>query len=144
MNDPRILYRENAVRGASAVGLVIMLYDTAVDDLRRAIAAIHAADVETRTNEIKHALLVVQQLQGTLQMDAGESAATLDRFYSLIRAKMLEAQLKQSAAILEELIGLFLSVREAWQQVDTPKAPASAPAIPSSTLETTPSIHWSA
>lgn len=148
MNNPVLQYRENTVRSASAVGLVIMLYDTAIEDLHRAISAMKAGDVETRTAEIRHALLVFEQLQGSLQMETGgEQAKALDRFYSVLRAKLLEAQLRQSVSILEQEIELLLSVRDAWKQVDSPTPSATHPLImppPPAPDEVTASAHWSA
>ncbi len=50
-NDITISYREAAVRGASQVELVLMLYDILADDIRGAIAAIRTHDTEARTAE---------------------------------------------------------------------------------------------
>lgn len=148
MNNPILQYRENNVRSATAVGLVIMLYDTAIEDIRRAIQAMKVGDVDTRTSEIRHALLVFEQLQGSLQMEAGgEQAKALDRFYSVLRAKLLEAQLRQSASILEQEIELLLSVRDAWKQVDNPASTVVNQLImppPPAADGMAASAHWSA
>ena len=121
-------YREAAVRGAGQVELVIMLYDILFDDMRRAIAAIQARDVEARTAEIRHALGVLEQLQGTLNFDqGGDAARNMDRLYSIVRSKLLEAQLNTSAEILQQQIDLLAPVREAWKQV----LPSAAQALPS-------------
>src|SRR5579863_2801759 len=64
--DARLSYRQAATRGARPLQLVILLYQQAIDDLRRALAALRRNDVEARTREINHALQVIGQLQGTL------------------------------------------------------------------------------
>jgi flagellar secretion chaperone FliS len=113
--NPRFSYREAAVRGASPVRLVILLYEQAVEDLRRALAAHSRKDVETRTREIKHALLVIGHLQSSLDKErGGQVAENLERFYSQVRTSLIEAQSKQSAALLEKQIALLMKVREAW------------------------------
>src|SRR5882724_8135192 len=129
MNESR--YLRAAVEGATSVGLVTMLYDRLVADLQRATVAIRQHDVETRCAQIKHAFLIVQQLEGSLDYEqGGESARTLANFYAYARAKIMEAQIKQDAKLLEKLIAHFVDVRGAWQQVDpginTP-APAARP-----------------
>jgi len=43
-------------------------------------------------------------------------AKSLVMFYGFLRAKMMEASLRQSAALLEELVELVVQVRSAWQQ----------------------------
>jgi flagellar protein FliS len=117
MNESR--YLRAAVEGASSVGLVTMLYDRLVADLQRAIAAIRQHDVETRCAQMKHAFLIVQQLEGSLDREnGGEAARNLAALYSYARAKMLEAQIKEHAPTLEKLISHFVDVRGAWQQVD--------------------------
>ena len=117
-----------AVENASAAGLVIILFDLLVNDMKNAIAAMAAEDIEKRTAELKHGFLVLQQLQESVDMDnGGDAAKHFSDFYSAIRCKMLEAQLKKSPEILERQIELLLDVRQAWQQVLTP-TPVSAPA----------------
>ena len=117
MNESR--YLRAAVEGASSVGMVTMLYDRLVADLQRAIEAIRQRDIETRCAQMKHAFLIVQQLEGSLDHEnGGEAARNLAALYSYARAKMLEAQIKEDVRTLEKLIGHFVEVRGAWQQVD--------------------------
>ncbi len=116
-----LAYRVASTQQASSVGLVIMLYDRLVVDLRRAIDAMSKGDIEERCRALKHGFQVLQQLDGLLDMERGGAAATnLRRFYGILRARMLEAQFKLSAAILERQIPLIVEVRNAWQQVDAP------------------------
>ena len=76
MTDPRNAYRESAARGASAVGHVVLLYGQIVDDLRNAIQAIEACNIEERTNAINHAMVVVSHLQNSLNFEVGGAVAT--------------------------------------------------------------------
>ena len=117
--DAKSSYREAAVRGASPVQLVIFLYEQAIEDLRRSVIALERGDIEARTRCINHALAVIAQLQGSLDMErGGEVARNLQRFYNGMRASLSEAQLKQSARILEQQIEQLVLVREAWLEVD--------------------------
>jgi flagellar protein FliS len=117
--NPRSSYREAAVQGAGRVRLVVLLYEQAIEDLRRALAAHTRKEIEVRTREINHAILVLGHLQGSLdKLQGGQVAANLERFYSLVRAGLIEAQCKQSGALLEQNIELLLKVRDAWCQVE--------------------------
>jgi flagellar protein FliS len=112
-------YLRAAVEGATSVGLVTMLYDRLIADLQRAIVAMTRADVETRCAQIKHALLVLQQLEGSLDHEqGGEAAINLAAFYSYGRAKVMESQMKGDPQLLERLILHFVDVRDAWKAVD--------------------------
>ena len=129
--DARSSYRETAVRGASPVRLVICLYEQAIEDLRCAVIAMEKGDIETRTRGINHALMVIAQLQGTLDMErGGDVARNLARFYSLVRAGLAEAQVTQSTRLLEQQISQLATVHEAWLEVErVTAAPAPTQAV---------------
>jgi flagellar secretion chaperone FliS len=117
MTPQSLEYQIAAVPGANSVQLVCMLYDTVVRDLTRAIKAIETGDVEARTSEVKHALLVLQQLEAFLDMEnGGEAAVNLSRFYALSRAMIMQGQGKIDASLFRKQIELFLDVRSAWEQ----------------------------
>jgi len=98
---------------------VILMYEQAVEDLRRAIVAQRRGDIEGRTREINHAILVIGHLQATLDQDqGGKVAANLLLFYRQLRAALVEAQCKQSVAILEQQIAHLMLVRDAWCEVE--------------------------
>jgi flagellar protein FliS len=133
MNAKRnqLAYQEAAARNASAIELVIMLYDILARDLHAAIEAMEAGNIELRSAKVKHGLLALQQLEGTLNMDAGgELATNMSRFYSMMRGQMLKAQIRQDAAVLRELIQLLFSVREAWVELSNRLTTASSEAVP--------------
>jgi flagellar protein FliS len=131
-SQTELTYLRASAQNATAVGLVIILYDLLIHDLEQAIAALADRDIERRTTEIKHALLVLQQLEGSLDRENGaEAAKHFSSFYSALRSKIFEAHLKASPEILRKQIDLVLDVRQAWQQVDKPNlGPAYATAEP--------------
>jgi flagellar secretion chaperone FliS len=117
-------YREAAIRGASRIELVILMYDMLVEDLTRAIDAIRTNDIEKRATQTKHAISVLEQLQLCLNMkEGGEAAECMDRLYSIARAKVLEAHIKSSPAIYGEQIRIFTDLREAWRQAESNQSP---------------------
>jgi flagellar protein FliS len=112
-------YRRSSIAGASSIGLMIVLLDTLVGDLRRAGTALRRNDIETRCKELNHAALVLGQLESWIDLkNGGESAETLSRFYAYLRAKMLEASISKSAEELDKQIEMVLHVRSSWQQID--------------------------
>jgi flagellar secretion chaperone FliS len=118
-----------AAQNAAPIGLVIILYDLLASDLRSAIEAIRNGDVEKRCRDINHAFLVLGQLQGYLDMgNSGEPARSLSLFYSHLRGKILEAQIKISAEMLQHQIELIVDVRRAWEQVESRERSSNQPA----------------
>jgi flagellar protein FliS len=143
--DPSLSYQQASARGATPIGQVIALYDTILRDFVRALAALQGGDVETRVFELNHSLLVIAHLQSVLDHErGGEAAKYLDRFYSITRGMIVEANIRATPESLEELINLFGGLREAWFQaeqklpVDQKQPPASDwPGNPDATNATT-------
>jgi flagellar secretion chaperone FliS len=154
MNPSRtdLSYRRASVENASAVGLVIILYDLLIHDLGQAMEAIAKKDVEARSKAIKHAFLVLQQLEGSLEREnGGEAADNLSKFYAVMRARIFEAHTKVVSEILEEQVRLLLDVRQAWEKVDPAKAvpatsaaPANAVAVSTSDEASEVTASWTA
>jgi flagellar protein FliS len=125
--DPGLWYRRSAVAGASPVRLVILLYDQVIEDLRRALAAHERAQIEERTRQLNHAVLVIAHLEATLDKTAGgQVTANLERFYRQLRAGLIEAQASQSSAKIAQQISLLVLVRQAWDEVERRIASAEA------------------
>jgi flagellar protein FliS len=113
-------YRKAAVRSASAVSLVVMLYDTLLGDMRRAVTALQESNVEKRTLELKHALLVVQQLEGSLNMsEGGMLAQSLSQYYGVLRDAIIRTQASASPELLNKHMSLLLDLRQAWTEWET-------------------------
>jgi flagellar protein FliS len=128
----------SAVQGASAIGLVIVLFDTLADDLRRAAAALRKNDIEERCRHLNHGVLVLGQLEAWLDpVGGGESALTLAAFYASLRTQMMKAAVTRSAEILEAAIDTISNVRTAWQKLDAePPAAFDRSIDPTNSLST--------
>lgn len=135
--DPYLSYRAASPRASSGVGIVILLYEQLVQDLRRAMKAIDENNIEARTSELTHALEVVGQLQARLDMQNGGGVAqNLDRFYGVLQAGILNAQVRVSKTLLGQLIENVLSIREAWLSVEQSTISGTAAAEASATPKT--------
>jgi flagellar protein FliS len=115
--DARKIYQDNAVQGAAPIDLVVILYDAAIEDMRRALAAMKKSEIEARTAAVQHAFIILQQLQGTLDFErGGSSARQFEQFYNVVRAKLLEAQLRSSPELMQQQIRCLSEVRDCWLQ----------------------------
>jgi len=117
--NARLSYREAAVEGASPLRLVVLLYEQAFEDLRRALDTHRRGDIEGRTRHINHAILVIGHLQASLNKEqGGRVALNLERFYDQLRSGLVQAQFNQSAVALEQQISHLMQVHEAWCEVE--------------------------
>ena len=147
--DARRIYQDSAVRGATPIELVIVLYDSAIEGMRRALIAMQQSDVEARASQIGHALMVLQQLQGTLDFErGGEAARQFEQFYNLMRAKLLEAQMRGSLELMQKQIRYMSEVRDCWTQARRLLQPKTvlptAPAAGAIEGDGGPTSEWSA
>ncbi len=124
------LYQEHALEGASAVDLVVALYDGMIRFLHVAAEAVDRRDQTARRIAVKRALDIIIHLQARLRMDVGgKPAEVLSEFYASIFAQVLQASQAASRRKFEHAIACVRNVRDAWKQV----------ALESNTAEHTPS-----
>lgn len=117
--NPAQTYRRLAGQGTTKVGLVVQCYDQIVNSLYAGARAIEARDIEKKTDDLNHALLVVSYLHNALDFDAGPKVARdLEQFYNVMRSEVLRASVAASPETLREVAGYFMSMREAWQEVE--------------------------
>ncbi len=75
MKDLARFYRESAVRSASPVGLIVILYEETIRSLRKAQTALKQKNIEQRTLELTHAIKVIGHLQSVLDFERGGAVA---------------------------------------------------------------------
>jgi flagellar protein FliS len=151
-------YRELAIKAATPVGLIILLYEMAIESLAHAMHEIDSGNIEARTADLNHALMIIGELQRSLNIEVGGSVATrLANFYDVARCKILEANIKSSKETLERLSSVLASIRDAWQVVEqetggypggaaASEPPRSSPVLPSQPQQDTDDtpLRWSA
>ena len=111
-------YLEHALDSASAVDLVVALYDGIIRFLHSASAAAERGDAAARRASVKRALDIIIHLQARLRMDVGgKPAQALSEFYASIFAQILQASQSASRQKFEHAIECVKNVRDAWRQV---------------------------
>ncbi len=130
-------YQGYGLEGASAVDLVVALYDGIIRFLYGACDAVERGDVEGRRGASKRALDIIIHLQSRLRMDVGgQPAQTLSEFYAAIFAQILQASQTDSRHKYLHAIDCVRNVRDAWRQVaEDPTVntgSSGAPFLPSS------------
>jgi flagellar protein FliS len=111
-------YQEHALDGASAVDLIVALYDGIIRFLYSASAAVDRGDAQARRTAVKRALDIIIHLQARLRMDVGgKPAEALSEFYASIFAQILQASQSASRQKFEHAIECVRNVRDAWRIV---------------------------
>jgi flagellar secretion chaperone FliS len=122
-------YQQHTLESASAVELVVALYDGIIRFLYSAVAAIERGDQPARRAAAKRALDIIIHLQARLRMDVGgRPAEALSEFYASIFAQILQASQSASQQKFEHAIDCVRNVRDAWREVARDPSVNPAPA----------------
>jgi flagellar protein FliS len=120
-------YRQTEVQSRTPVELVVLLYDGAITFATNARTALERHDVPGKTGAISRVLAIISELQSTLDLERGGAVAeSLDRLYSYINTRLVDASFKRDAKALDEVIGLLTPLRDAWSAVGSGTAAQGA------------------
>jgi flagellar protein FliS len=120
-------YRSVAVHSGVAAAdphrLIVMLMDGALERISSAIGAMQHGEAAARNGHIHRAVEIMQELRGSLNLEAGgEIAANLADLYDYSCKQLVRANLEGRPEMLEEVANLLRQIRSAWIQI-----PASGP-----------------
>jgi flagellar protein FliS len=125
---------ETGIASASPHKLIVMLYDGALVALLSAKANIAANNIPAKGLAISKAITIIDNgLRASLDKNAGgEIAANLDALYDYMSRRLLQANLHNDVAVIEEVHRLLSDLREAWVMIGekTDQPPAAPSPMP--------------
>ena len=111
-------YQENTVTTQSRGRLIVMLYDGAIKFLRKALEAIEQGDDGEKGRMVVKAMAIVDELDSSLNMEAGgEVAANLRALYDFMRRHLFEANVQRDPRKIEQVIALLDELNEGWRAI---------------------------
>jgi len=110
---------QTMVAGASAHGLVALLFDGFMAAVHRAKGAIRHGDIAAKGQAIGHAVRIIDEgLKSALDLKAGgKLAADLSDLYAYVCLRLIQANLNNDEAALDECLKLVTPLRDAWQAI---------------------------
>jgi flagellar protein FliS len=116
-------YLRTQVRSSAPLELVVLLYDAALRAMTTAREAMGRRDIPGRRTALSKAMAIVNELQTALDMERGGAIASdLDRLYTWVNSRLLDAVVKQDAAPIEEAQRVLETLRGAWHTIATTPA----------------------
>jgi len=111
-------YRQTQVQSQSPLELVVLLYDGALRFMNAAADAIERRDLVAKRDAMSRATAILAELQNSLNMESGgEVSANLDRLYTYVHDRLIEANAHARVEPIRESINLFTSLRDAWAEI---------------------------
>jgi flagellar secretion chaperone FliS len=110
---------QTMVAGASAHGLVALLFDGFMAAVHRAKGAMRHGDIAGKGQAIGHAVRIIDEgLKAALDLKAGgKLAADLSDLYAYVCLRLIQANLNNDEAALDECMTLVTPLRDAWQAI---------------------------
>lgn len=114
--NPYQAYQQNSVMTASPQELTLMLYNGSLKFMKLAKKAMADNNFQEKNTNIIKAQNITQELRVTLDPDA-EISKNMEQLYEYMYTRLIEANTKNDVAILEEVEGLMMELRDTWKQV---------------------------
>ncbi len=110
--------------------LLLLVFEGGTKFLQLTRQALAAGDVAAFATNLARAQAIVSELRATLDHEAGgEIAANLGRLYDFMLFHLTQANVQKSVRHVDEVIGVFGTIADAFRTVLTARAEASAPAV---------------
>lgn len=110
---------ESQITGATPHQLIVLLYDGAINAMKRAEIYFQSGNIARRGEMLSRAINIIDNgLRAGLNHEKGGQIATeLESLYEYISRTLLEANLNKSGEKLPHLIALMTEMSETWQAI---------------------------
>jgi len=109
-------YKQNSVTTASPGELTLMLYNGCLKFLHKAKLSIQEKNIQEKNTNLIKAQAIISELMATLNMDI-EVSKNMFALYEYMNHRLVEANMKNDVAIIEEVEGLVSEFRDTWKEV---------------------------
>ncbi|ORM85049.1 flagellar export chaperone FliS [Pantoea deleyi] len=115
---------ESAVMSASQQQLVVMLFDGALSALIRARLFMQDGNIEGKGKSLSKAINIIEAglKEGLAESRGDELADNLLDLYNYMTRRLLQANLHNDVAAVEEVEGLLRNIADAWKEVVQPNS----------------------
>ncbi|MFT8310767.1 MAG: flagellar export chaperone FliS [Sporolactobacillus sp.] len=109
-------YQKNSVLTATPGELTLMLYNGCIKFIRQAKLAVSEKNIENKNTYIQKAQAIINELMLTLDQKQ-QVAKSMMQMYDYMNRRLIDANIKNDEAILDEVEGFVTEFRDTWKQV---------------------------
>lgn len=115
MKNAHQKYKQTSVQSASREKLLLMLYEGAIRFVKQAMIAIDQKDIAGRGMNIGRAFDIINELNNTLNHEAGgEIAANLEQLYMFICEQLTKSNATGQKKPLEDSVRVLETLYSGW------------------------------
>ncbi|MDH5301467.1 MAG: flagellar export chaperone FliS [Gammaproteobacteria bacterium] len=98
--------------------LIQMLMEGALDKIAIAKGHMTRKEIKEKGSYISWSISIIEGLRASLDFEkGGEIAANLEALYDYMQRRLVEANLQNDVAMLDEVAGLLKNIKTAWDEV---------------------------
>lgn len=116
VNNAANAYKNSKILTASPAELTLMLYDGAVKFCNVALISLERNDYEKVSENLIKAQKIIMEFRSTLDFKY-PVAKDFDVVYEYIYRRLVDANMKKDAEIIEEALKHIKEMRETWKEV---------------------------
>lgn len=116
MRNPYAAYENNSVTTAAPGELTLMLYNGCLKFIKQAKRAMEENNFEDKNMNIQKAQNIISELMVTLNTDI-PIAKQMMRMYDYMNRRLIEANIKNNAEVLDEVESYVVEFRDTWKEV---------------------------
>lgn len=116
VNNAANAYKNSKILTASPAELTLMLYDGAVKVCNVALISLERNDYEKVSENLIKAQKIIMEFRSTLDFKY-PVAKDFDVVYEYIYRRLVDANMKKDAEIIEEALKHIKEMRETWKEV---------------------------
>lgn len=115
------------VEAASPHRLIVMLFEGAITACHMAKLHMQTGDIAGKGTAISKAVAIIQEgLLLSLDREiGGELVTNLASLYDYMGRRLIQANLRNDSALIDEVVGLLIGLKESWEQIAPSKVPAT-------------------
>lgn len=114
-------YKQVQIGTASRGKLILMLYQGAIQALKKSVDLLEKKDYMGKGECIIKAQDIIMELNLALDMNAGEISGSLRSLYLYLYRRLIDANMRKDPAPIQEAIRILSNLYGAWEHVVTEK-----------------------
>lgn len=109
-------YKQMAVKTASRGQILIMLYEAAIQNVKKASICIDRRDIAGKGQHIVKTHDIINELSSTLNFEVGgDIARELERLYNFMAEQLVKANLENSKEALQSVQKILETLLSGWR-----------------------------